>query len=132
MVRGGIYLVRPASPLGHVMAGSPVRWHGEGLAHTGAALMPIAPADVEPARLWLAKGKEWRGPFRSWRAARAALPWPSDVLGALAKAGRANPLGAETTAWGWRYRLAYAGAEPPERYGFDNRPRCHAMARHSH
>lgn len=116
MIRGGIYLVRPESPMGHVLGGSPVLWLGEGLGDTGAARLAVDPGSLTPARLWLARGREWRGPFRSWRAALAAPPWPDIPLKRLASAGRGKPLGAEIISHGWRYRLAYAGAEPPERW----------------
>ncbi len=116
MIRGGIYLVRPESPMGHVLGGSPVLWLGEGLGDTGAARVALEPGSLAPARLWLARGREWRGPFRSWRAALAAPPWPDIPLRRLASAGRGKPLGAEIVSHGWRYRLAYAGAEPPERW----------------
>lgn len=116
MIRGGIYLIRPESPWGSVLGGSPALWIGEGLADTGAARLAVDPADLSPARLWLARGIEWRGPFRSWRAALAAPLWPDIPLAALAMAGRGKPLGSQTIRGGWRYRLAYAGAEPPERW----------------
>lgn len=117
MIRGGIYLVRPGGALGAALGGSPLVWRGEGLGDTGAARLAVDRADVEPARLWFAKGREWRGPFRSYRAALAALPWPPDVLGALASAGRGKPLGAALVRNGWRWRLAYSGSDPPSRYG---------------
>lgn len=114
MIRGGIYLGRPG--LSPALDGVPMQWLGEGMADAGAVRLAVDPADLSPARLWLAKGRDWRGPFRSWRPAAAALPWPPDVLGALAKAGRGKPLGAEIISGGWRYRLAYGGNDPPERW----------------
>lgn len=114
MVRGGVYLA--SASLSPAMAGCPVLWLGEGLADAGAARIAASPADLSPARLWLARGREWRGPFRSYRAALAALPWPPDALAALARAGRGKPLGAFYIAGGWRYRLAYGGERPPERW----------------
>lgn len=115
MIAGGVYVVRPAaSP---ALSGCPVLWLGGGLCDTGAARVPISPDDLSPARLWLARGRDWQGPFPGWRAARAALQWPGEVLGGLEAAGRGKPLGASYMAGGWRYRLAYGGDDPPARFG---------------
>lgn len=78
--------------------------------------------DLAPARLWLAKGRTWQGPFKGWRETLAALQTlaPALDLPTLAKAlepGRGTPLGAVAMAGGWRYRLAWGGDDPPGRYG---------------
>lgn len=116
MIRGAIVLIGPGSAYGAALAGSPARWIGEGLADIGGRRLSVDPGDISPARLWLARGRDWRGPFRCWRAAVAALAWPPDVVAGLAR-GRGKPGGASIIARGWRYRLAYGGERPPERYG---------------
>ncbi|WLJ71176.1 hypothetical protein [Sphingomonas phage Carli] len=107
--------------LGPAMAGLPVMRLGPDVIEAHATRYPAARRDLIAARLWIARGRDWQGPFRGWRAALEALaavcPAPDlPRVVATLRTGRGTPLGAVTMAGGWRYRLAWGGDDPPSRY----------------
>lgn len=121
MVTGGVWFI----PSPHLMAGPvkllrvagdmvTVRAHGMGAEWPRQRL--------QRARLWVTRGQEaWQGPFPCWRAAMAALEYmaPPHALAAVRAglaAGRGLERGASVVVAGWRYRVAWGGAEPPDRY----------------
>lgn len=122
MIRGAVlYLPGPDVRSGPVEF---IRTAGPGLVEVrGNGSRFLLPRQtLQNARLWLARGRDWQGPFRGWRGALDALAGlvdPCDlpaVVEALAR-GRGRAVGAEAMAGGWRYRLAHGGSDPPERYG---------------
>jgi hypothetical protein len=100
------------------MAGLPVVKIRPGVVSVAGVHYPAGAADLTPARLWIARGREWQGPFKGWRAARRALEALGGPCDALA-IGRASDLGAYALAGGWRWRLAWGGDVPPGRYAGD-------------
>lgn len=121
MKAGDMVVHRHSGPLGHVMGGSPgqVKERGQGFAVVAFAsiLEPIQLADLAPARLWWRRGAgTWQGPFPSWPDARDHMAGAGVDPGPLAH-GADSPLGASIISRGWRYRLAWAGDDPPSRYG---------------
>lgn len=103
--------------LGPAMAGVPVTVLSPAMIESGGVMRPAARSDLTPARLWIAKGLAWHGPFRGWRAARRAL----EALGAgiaceALQRGRGSVLGAYALAGGWRWRLAWGNDFPPGRF----------------
>lgn len=116
MKAGEIVTYAPGGPLGHVLGGCPglVIETGEGFAvvEFGAILEPCPLDCLSPARLWWRKGAgDWQGPYDAWGEALAL------ILPAGLESGLSDANGAEIISGGWRYRLAWGGEEPPERYG---------------
>lgn len=114
-----VMLAGPA--MGPALAGLPVLVIGPDTVEAHATRYRAARSDLIPARLWVARGRDWRGPFRGWREALEALagvcPAPDLPRVAMAlQTGRGTPLGAVAMAGGWRYRLAWGGTSPPSRY----------------
>lgn len=109
------------SPLGPVVFVGPGALEGLALvrAHGGRLSLPLG--ELQPARLWLAKGRDWTGPLEGWSEALERLeglcpaPYLPDVRKALEPA-LTSELGAHVIAGGWRYRLAWGNDFPPERF----------------
>lgn len=101
--------------LGPAMAGVPVAIVSPGWIDAGGVRRPADRGDLTPARLWIARGVEWQGPFPGWRRAREAIEALGGPVEALAH-GRASILGAVAYSRGWRWRLAWGGVDPPGRY----------------
>lgn len=125
MIRGAVAIVKPGSVLGPAMVGVPVVFMGQAgdsCRVEAATVRYLVPRhDLEPGRLWLARGRTWHGPLRTWREALEALasicpPHDMPAVRDALQPGRGTPLGAVTMAGGWRYRLAWGGASPPARY----------------
>jgi hypothetical protein len=125
MIRGAVVVYGSGGHLSHILEGTPGRWMERGadldLCEFAGVYRRCARADLSPARLWWRKGPgKWQGPFRSYRAAMAALRLVAGDWGEVESAlrhGRATPAGAETISGGWRYRLAWGGETPPLRHG---------------
>lgn len=121
MKSGDMVTYRHSGPLGHVLGGCPgiLRDKGQGFAVVAFAAMlePCQLEDLAPARLWWRRGAgAWQGPFPAWPDARDHMAG-AGVDSALLEAGALSPLGASVIIGGWRYRLAWAGDDPPRRYG---------------
>lgn len=126
MKAGTVAVVRRGSVLGPAMDGVPVTYRGgtgDAVTVESATVRYTLPrVDLEPARLWLARGRVWHGPLGGWREALEALASicpPSDLprVREALQHGRGSVHGTATMAGGWRYRLAWGGASPPARYG---------------
>lgn len=109
------------SALGPAMVGAPVSVVGEAPplveVEAGAVRYMVGRDQLEPARLWIARGMAWQGPYGEAGEALAALeaispPGTAERL----STGLESALGASVVAGGWRYRLAWSGEEPPGRY----------------
>lgn len=123
MIRGTIAMVWTACGLSGPVRllrrgsnGAAVEVRQDGAART------VKRRDLRPARLWVARGAEWFGPFRGWRqASRAILDAAGgedgpEIISAL-EHGRALETGAVVIADGWRWRLVWSGDEAPRRFG---------------
>ena len=129
MLKGRIALA-PAS-LGLALAGCPVLVTGPGgqpgtitLRGNGQRFPDVPAADLVPASLWAARGREWKGPYIDRQGAlQAFTAWDpvrgADITESLLQ-GESSPLGAEIISGGWRYRLAWGGDTAPTR--FDSPP----------
>lgn len=121
MKAGDMVTYAPSGPLGHVMGGCPglIKQKGQGFAVVafGAMLEPCQLEDLAPAFLWWRRGRgTWQGPFNSWPDASASLS-AAGVDPSGLEHGATSPLGAEIVSKGWRYKLAWAGVDPPARHG---------------
>lgn len=121
MIRGAVlYLPGPDVRSGPVLYVAP---GGPGLVEckAGACRLLLPRQRLQRGRLWLARGRDWQGPFKGWWAALAALaglcdPCDLPTLAAGLARGRGTDLGAATMAGGWRYRMAWGGDDPPLRF----------------
>ena len=107
--------------LGPALAGLPVLLLSPGVIEAHGCRYEATRGELDRAWLWIAKGRDWTGPHKSWRGACEALAGlcPPHVLPVVLSglcSGRASPQGATVVAGGWRYRLAWGGRDRPVRY----------------
>lgn len=116
-----LYLPPPDVRAGPVLYRGPGKGPGLVECDANGSRVQLPRQTLQTARLWVARGKDWRGPFRGWRAALDALaglvePGDLESLAAALQPGRGTERGAAAIAGGWRYRLAWGGDDPPLRF----------------